>query len=796
MSRLDRLRSWVRPGDSDSETGYAEGHSPEDAGAGDDGTVQKQRARSEVQKEPQRRNNLPPELARSVRDRGAAIKPYDADWLQTLAENWVAQAYIDTMAQDLATAPWHLKPRDEAKEVPEETIAEAERQLQMLHPEKSFRDLREMAARNTLKLGDGAWVKHYDESGNLAEAIPVDSSRMYKRVNEHGLTEGYVEVSWNRNMVQTEWDLSEVVWFEWASREGHVYGQGPVEKGADVIEVLEELGDKELKDLKEGMPPGIVSVKEDEDTPMAVDSYEKVKSNWKLKEGERHRAIVSMGDWQFTPLDPGYQELQFMERNKLWIQSLGAIFKVNAPYAGFDFQEGNKAQNQAQTEAYKQRGFMVLVRQMEEAINRQLIWEDISEDLEFEFETVTSTEEQKAEAEYQDTLATAAEHWDNLGREVTLRDGRIEVEDGPVQAPDEPEGGGGPFGFSAEEQAQQAFGGGEDRPEDLSLEKAVAVEARMEQPGVPDDPEAMDEWHSFLESIVHLGGLVESQETGRVWPMEGGGDLLPPADGLLIHGVNATIVEGLLSDYDRLGYRVTDRERDRTRSGEPSGKQKDEPTEPLTKDQVQKLDEALLEAHRSQVQPESITDIDKRVWTDDDAVPEYVQERITRAIDDLGAVFEDIESVPSRTVDRLKDLLRENMTQPQGWSLDSIVSDMKDVWPGVPEEKLEVVARTETASVLNTAREDAYEDLPGGGDEPTFYWEGPKDSRTTDACEELKERTNADFGGDPVPMDRLVEIEREVQQEYFPGLSFRKHTVHPNERHTFVRAPASGVDWD
>jgi hypothetical protein len=723
MSRLRRLRDWLTGDTTASSEGYADGHSPEDADPADDGTVQKQEARSTVQKEPQRRNELPPELQRQVRNHGAATKPYDADWLKTLSQNWVAQAYIDTMAQDLATAPWHLKPRDEARTVPDEEIAEAERTLQTLHPEKSFRDLREMAARNTLKLGDGAWVKHYDENGDLAEALPVDSSRLYKQVDRHGLTDGYVEVSYNRGTVETEWDLSEVVWFEWASREGHVYGRGPVEKGADVIEVLEELGDKELKDLKEGMPPGIVSVKEDEDTPMAVDSYEKVKQNWGLREGERHRAIVSMGDWQFTPLDPGYQELQFMERNKLWIQSLGAVFKVNAPYAGFDFQEGNKAQNAAQTEAYKQRGFAVLLRQMEEALNRQLVWEDISEDLEFEFETVTSTSEQKAEAEFRSAQADAAESWSKLGREVSYRDGRLEIEDGEVEAPDEPADESGPFGFSAGERFEQAQAGS----------GTVAADA-------PD------------------GG------TGSPAGTDAGAGTAQATDG-------GTAVAG--------------------GSGEPDTPE----AASLTKAEVTELDDLMLTAHREQIQPATLGDIEKRVWTDDDAVPEYVRERIERAIRDLGAVFEDIESVPSSTIDRLKDILADQMTQPQGWSLDSIVDEMSDVWPGVSEEKLETVARTETASVLNTAREDGYEDLPGD-DTPRFYWEGPADSRTTEACEELKARTNPDFGGEPVSMNDLIRAQEDVQATHFPGLSFRKHTIHPNERHTFVRAPSSGVDWD
>jgi len=761
---------------------YVEGHEPP-ANEWEFGTVKKQRSRARKQ-EVDRRTTLPPELQRNVRNREGVMKPYDPLFLKELAGNWVAQAYIDTMAQDLATAPWKVTERDEETDVGDTEKAEAERLLEALHPEKSLRDLLEMTARNTLKLGDGAWVKHYDTSGQLREAIPVDSARMFKRVDTHGLTEGYLQASFSERAVEAEFSLGEIVWFEWSSREDHVYGFGPVEKGADVIEVLEELGEKELKDLAEGMPPGIVSVKEDEDTPMAVDAYEKVKDNWDLREGERHRAIVSMGDWEFTPLQPGYQELQFMERNKMWIQSLGATFKVNAPYAGFDFQEGNMAQNRAQSEAYKQRGFAVLLRQVQEAINQQLVWEDISEDLKFEFQDLQTVDEKETHAQFQQELAAAAKEWDNLGLDVELRDEQIEVEDGLVDAPEDE--GGGPFGgaqFSIEEsEIASASGVPQSQLEQSakSLQKAIALQSETGASAVPDTPEGMEDWHELLESIAKLGGMVENRESGQVWPAEDGGCLMPPADALLVHGVNAQIVEGLLEDLD-LNFAVTATVQDRTEAGKQG----------LTKDEVLKLDDALLAAHQEQIQPEDLSAIEKRTWTDSEAVPDYVKERIGDAID-AGAVFEDIESVPSRTVEALKDLLRENLTQPQGWSLDSVVDDMRDRWPGVSQDKLETVARTETASVLNEAREQGYEDLPSAEDEPRFYWQGPSDSRTTDACEELKDRTNPDYGGDPVPMDELKSLQEDVHDDHFPSLDFREHNIHPNERHTFIRAV--GVD--
>jgi hypothetical protein len=742
---------------------YAPGHEPSAAGRAS-GAVKKQRQRKQ---DVERRTTLPPELRRNVRNREGVMKPYDPLLLKELAENWVSQAYVDTMAQDLATAPWTITARDEGANPGEAAITDAERVMERLHPEKSLRDLLEMTARNTLKLGDGAWVKHYDTGGDLREAIPVDSARMFKQVDDHGLTEGYLQASFTNRSVQQRFDLEEIVWFEWSSREDHVYGFGPVEKGADVIEVIEELGEKEQKDLTEGMPPGIVSVREDEDTPMAVDAYEKVKDNWQLKEGERHRAIVSMGDWEFTPLQPGYQELQFMERNKMWIQSLGATFKVNAPYAGFDFQEGNRAQNKAQTQAYKQRGFQVLLRQVQEALNRQLVWPDLGEDLVFEFENLQTVAEKQTHAEFQQTLADAAEAWDNLGRTVTLRGDRIDVEDGEVDAPDEPAGG-GPFGMTADS--------GPAAGATATARKSVGLQSETGVPGVPDTPDGMADWQEFLEAVATLGGIVENGETGRAFPGDYEGDLLTPAETIRVYGVNDSIVGGLLEDCGELNYTVT----------QSSDARRKDATE---------LDDYLLSAFQSQIQPASLDAIEKRAWTESEEVPEYVTERIGDAID-AGAVFDDIASIPARTVERLTDLLETNLTQPQGWSLDSVVEDMQDVWPGVSEDKLETVARTETASVLNEAREQGYEDLPGVEDEPRFYWQGPDDSRTTEACEELKDRTNPQYGGTPVRMPDLVRIEEDVQAKYFPDLSFRRHCPHISCRHTFVRAPPQGGDVD
>lgn len=175
-------------------------------------------------------------------------------------------------------------------------------------------------------------------------------------------------------------------------------------------------------------------------------------------------------------------------------------------------------------------------------------------------------------------------------------------------------------------------------------------------------------------------------------------------------------------------------------------------------------------------------------------VPEYVKEAIEEAID-AGAVFQDIKGLPGDVRRQLEDLLKDALTQPQGWSLDSVVDNMRDIWPGVDREELEVVARTETASVLNEAREEGYESRPESG-RYRFKWVGPDDNRTTEACTWLKEGSGAvdeapsNFAGtqnQPVTMAELKRLQEEATKFYFPNLGHRDHVIHPNERHTFVR---------
>jgi len=211
----------------------------------------------------------------------------------------------------------------------------------------------------------------------------------------------------------------------------------------------------------------------------------------------------------------------------------------------------------------------------------------------------------------------------------------------------------------------------------------------------------------------------------------------------------------------------------------------------LSKEEVETVDEVLFRAHKEQIYPESIEAIEKASFSPSE-VPDYVVDKIREAIKD-GAVFDGIESLSdelTQAKDRLEDVLLENLTEDggSGWSLGEIRDDIQETFPNVSKEEAEVVARTETSSVLNTAREKGYEERDDAAT-LRYIWTGPDDSRTTDACEELKDRTDPrrGEGGDPLTMPELKRAERDVHGKYFPELEFRDHTVHINERHTFRR---------
>ena len=165
-------------------------------------------------------------------------------------------------------------------------------------------------------------------------------------------------------------------------------------------------------------------------------------------------------------------------------------------------------------------------------------------------------------------------------------------------------------------------------------------------------------------------------------------------------------------------------------------------------------------------------------------VPEMVTDRIRETILSGAAIFSDIESIPSSELMQLREYMTETLTDQDGWTTDGLADQLMQLDGIESRDRATLIARTETASVVNTAREEAYEER--GLDDAQFRWVSADDQRRTDACEWLSEQTE-----DGVTMERLKELIEEApthDEDMQDDLARpENYVVHPNERSTWVR---------
>jgi len=208
----------------------------------------------------------------------------------------------------------------------------------------------------------------------------------------------------------------------------------------------------------------------------------------------------------------------------------------------------------------------------------------------------------------------------------------------------------------------------------------------------------------------------------------------------------------------------------------------------------ERVDKALLDAHKKAVQwgagvDQERVDFEKSpgIWTNSDQVPEYVREAVKRLIEEEDIVYSSYEKLPQGAQQDIADILEEQMTQPQGWSLESLIDALTDRFD-VSTTYAANVMRNESAAILNTAREEAYEEREDS-DEYVYDWIGPLDHRTTDTCRAIE--NEIDSRGGAVPMDTLKDILREKAREHSDaeGTPGRVDDWQPHYqcRRTFVR---------
>jgi hypothetical protein len=183
------------------------------------------------------------------------------------------------------------------------------------------------------------------------------------------------------------------------------------------------------------------------------------------------------------------------------------------------------------------------------------------------------------------------------------------------------------------------------------------------------------------------------------------------------------------------------------------------------------VDDALFEAIQKSswwvARQDDLSTLEKSpgIWRHDDEVPEYVREVIGEIIRNTRWRWSDFDSLNVQEARELTNLLEEKMTQPQGWSVTSLAEDIEDEFD-LPTEVAAGMAADTTHNVLNTTREEAYEEMEGSEDFE-FDWVNPMDHRTTKVCMGIIGEIS-DEGGS-VPMNKLKSLLRKYALKYEGG---------------------------
>lgn len=177
------------------------------------------------------------------------------------------------------------------------------------------------------------------------------------------------------------------------------------------------------------------------------------------------------------------------------------------------------------------------------------------------------------------------------------------------------------------------------------------------------------------------------------------------------------------------------------------------------KSRWEELDDILLEAYQDQVWDENFS---KLMWEDSDEVPEFVRTWVDDVVEMLDPMwthgYEDISEAAALTVHKE---ITDSLTQPQGWSVNSIMRRLVNEFEWLDEDQARTITRNEVAAVLNRSREVAYRARP---DEVQVRWKGPDDESTTVICSEVKEEIESQGGS--VEMSRLREILEETASRH------------------------------
>lgn len=335
-----------------------------------------------------RKGQAPQHIHAPIEGEPRSFNPFG---LRKLAQSEVIQGVVNTLLGDLDAVPWSVSPINEEVSVPQSTIREAEAALQDINPNpETFDDVNSMFATDLLEVGNAVATSATNIDGRRAEANPLDPATFTVDWDQHRILQGffqYPQSDENKWGDPVPFNRDEILWgtYNPTTKRAGFYGNSPVEQVSRMINIMGGLVEKEIHELEEGMPSGMIALQGEEWTQQ---NYENFKTYWNEEvQGEQVKHPVAEGDATFVPFNMTYKELQVLDRQRWYAKLVGSAFRVPVSETGLAIGQGiNRATDVSQRQRYKQKALGALLTQLENVWTYQFLHRWFSEDIKISFD--------------------------------------------------------------------------------------------------------------------------------------------------------------------------------------------------------------------------------------------------------------------------------------------------------------------------------------------------------------------------------------------------------------------------
>lgn len=739
-----------------------------------------------------RKGRAPQHIHAPIEGEPRSFNPFG---LRQLAQSEVIQGVANTLTGDLDAVPWSVVPVSEDVDVSQQTIRDAEAALEDINPNpETFDDVNQMFAQDLLEVGNCVATTTTAIDGRQAEAIPLDPATFTVDWDQHRLLEGfyqYPQSDENKWGDPVPFERDEVLWgtYNAQTKRGGFYGRSPVEQVARIINIMGGLVDKEIKELEEGMPSGLISLQGDEWT---TQNYQNFKTYWKEEvEGNQMKHPIAEGDAEFVPFNMTYKELQVLDRQQWYAKLVGSVFRVPVSETGLAIGEGiNRATDVSQRQRYKQKALGSLLSQLENIWTYQFLHRWFSEDIKVQFDLGKDLMEKETLANIHSTQLKSGTR--------TINEIREEVGLEPVEWGDEP------FDLATYAKANTATPdtGGEPPPDDD--DGGSGGESNIQE----ENQDALDEGTQQNQTPTQDGGDVAAEKSHNEslventgWGSDGGTWL--PADAQVLtfkalrnteewqrFGFQPEEIEALQSDIEDVFERYISEVLNQIKGNQqllriPREPDPDSPSGMST--QRKSLTEllriikdtiglsfaedvaAVVSEHKSQQviegQEEIVRELRAAGVNPEEINLDETQDRVVERIQNR--TLKVTKPISKRLEQDLRDVLTEAWQQGHRITeVESNIEELTDKWQGTDAERLarDQLGKASKEGRLGYAKETG--DMVGGWE---MEWIDSSDDRVRDSHEQMD--------GETVPQDEPFVVDYRPDggpsavEEDYPGAS-------------------------